>query len=207
MISDLARFNRTIALFDAANAEDPNRETDEGKEFPKELLYAMRMSAMLERFSPDAAEAVKLAVRAQHIQRWKIPRADFPRTPFGYKQWRSGLYKFHAETAGRLMREAGYDEDMIARVKAIVGKLGIKVNPETQKLEDVVNLVFIEHYLTGFAAQHPEYDEAKWIDILQKTWRKMSPAGHAFALTKITLPKSLAPLILKAVGAGKSMDQ
>lgn len=200
MISDQQRYDRTIALFDAANAQDPNRESASGEAFPKELLYAIRMSEMLLRFAPEASETVRLAVRAQHIQRWKIPRADFPQTPFGYKQWRSGLYKFHAETAGQLMRNAGYDDEMIDRVRNSVAKLGIKVNPETQMLEDVADLVFLEHYLSGFAAQHPEYDEAKWIDILQKTWKKMSPQGRAFALSKISLPGPLTPLIHKALG-------
>jgi hypothetical protein len=200
MISDQQRYDRAIALFDAANAQDPNRELINGETQAKELIYAIRMSTMLQRFAPDASEAVRLAVRAQHIQRWKIPRDDFPRTPFGYKQWRTGLYKFHAETAARLMREAGYDDEIIERVKTSVAKLGIKVNPETQMLEDVADLVFLEHYLAGFAAQHAEYDEAKWIDILQKTWKKMSPGGRAFALSKISLPESLIPLIRKALG-------
>ena len=202
MPADPSRHARVIELIDAANAADPNREIDaaSGDEFPKELLYGRRMSVMLDRFAPDASEAVRIAVRAQHIQRWKIPRADFPKTPFGYKQWRTRLYKFHAETVGELMRQTGFDDPMIARVETIVGKLGIKVNPETQLLEDVANLVFIEHYLTGFAAQHPEYDKAKWIDILQKTWKKMSPAGRDFALSGISLPAALAPLILEAVG-------
>ena len=200
MVFDQQRFDRAIALFDVANGQDPNRESVNGETFPKELLYSIRMSGMLQRFAPDAGEAVRLAVRAQHIQRWKIPRSDFPRTPFGYKQWRTGLYKFHAETAGQLMHEAGYDDEMIERVKRCVAKLGIKVNPETQMLENVADLVFLEHYLAGFAAQHPEYDEAKWIDILQKTWKKMSPQCRAFALSKIRLPESLAPLIAKALG-------
>jgi hypothetical protein len=67
-------------------------------------------------------------------------------------------------------------------------------------MEDVVDLVFLEHYLTGFAAQHPEYDEAKWIPIIRKTWEKMSKRAHEFALSgKIRLPEALVPLILKAV--------
>lgn len=200
MVADAERFARAIALFDAANAEDPNREIVNGEPQPKELLYGRRMSEMLERFAPEASEAVRLAVRAQHIQRWKIPRDSYPRTRIGYRQWRTTLYKFHAETVGRLMQEAGYEEEMIGRVKAIVGKRGIKVNPEAQMLEDMVDLVFIEHYLAGFAVQHPEYDEAKWIDILRKTWKKMSPRGHEAALKLIRLPEPLVPLILKAVG-------
>ncbi|MDP2811299.1 MAG: DUF4202 domain-containing protein [Rhodocyclaceae bacterium] len=203
MTHDPDRFERAIALFDAANAEDPNQETADGKEWPKELLYALRMSGMLERFAPEASEAVRLAVRAQHIQRWKTPRGSYPMDRQGYLQWRTGLYKFHAETAARLMKEAGYEEndETIERVMTSVGKKGLKVNPETQLLEDVTDLVFIEHYLRAFAGQHPEYDEAKWIEIIRKTWQKMSGRAHEFALAgNIRLPEALAPLILKAVG-------
>jgi len=194
------RYEVAIAAFDQANAEDPNKETVDGKEYPKELLYARRMSEMQERYAPEASEAVKLSVRAQHIQRWKIPRSNYPMDKPGYMLWRTGLYKFHAETAGSIMQRVGYDEEMIARVKTIVSKKGLKINPETQLMEDVVDLVFIEHYMTGFAAQHPEYDEAKWIQIIRKTWQKMSPRAHEFALAgKIKLPEPLVPLILKAV--------
>lgn len=193
-------YQATVAAFDQANAEDPNREMSDGREYPKELLYAQRMSDMQERYAPEASEAVKLAVRAQHIQRWKVPRSSYPMDKHGYLQWRTGLYRFHAETAGRLMQEAGYDDAMTDRVKKIVSKKGLKVNPETQLMEDVVDLVFIEHYMAGFVAQHPEYDEAKWIPIIRKTWQKMSSRAHEFALAgKIRMPEALVPLILKAV--------
>lgn len=194
------RYQAAIAAFDLANAQDPNLESVEGEHFPKELLYAQRMSKMLECYDPKASEAVKLAVRAQHIQRWKIPRSNYSMDRIGYLQWRTTLYKFHAETAAHLMQEAGYDQAMIARVKAMVSKKGIKINPETQLMEDVVDLVFIEHYLANFAEQHPEYDEEKWLQILRKTWQKMSLRAHEFALAgKIKLPESLTPLILKAI--------
>ncbi len=193
-----ARFERAIALFDAANAEDPNQ--DQGQ--PKELLYAMRMTEMIGRYAPEASEVARLAVRAQHIRRWTVPRSDYPMTKEGYIAWRTGLYKFHAETAGELMRQAGYDEDMIGQVKAAVGKRGLKINPDTQMLEDVTDLVFIEHYMLGFAQGKPDYDEAKWIDIVRKTWRKMSARAHAFATGGgIRLPEPLVPLILKAISA------
>ncbi|BCK87672.1 hypothetical protein MIZ01_1463 [Sideroxyarcus emersonii] len=194
------RYQAAIAAFDKANAEDPNKEIFNGKEYPKELLYAQRMTEMQERYAPEASEAVKLAVRAQHIQRWKSPRSNFPMDRQGYLQWRTGLYKFHAETAGRLMKEVGYDDEMIERVKTIVSKKALKMNPETQLMEDVVDLVFIEHYMLHFAGQHPEYDEVKWIEIIKKTWQKMSARAHDFALAgKIKLPEALVPLILKAV--------
>lgn len=193
-------YQAAIAAFDKANAEDPNKEMVEGKEYPKELLYAQRMSDMQQRFASQASEAVKLACRAQHIQRWKSPRSDYPMDKKGYMLWRTNLYKFHAETAGALMKQVGYDDAMIERVKIIVGKKELKTNPETQMMEDVVDLTFIEHYMLAFADQHPEYDEAKWIVIIKKTWDKMSDSAHQFALAgKIKLPEALVPLILKAV--------
>ena len=198
MISDPQRFDRAIALFDAANAQDPNK--DEGQ--PKELLYAKRMTEMIVRYAPDASEAAQLAVRAQHIKRWTVPRSSQPMTKEGYYAWRTGLYTFHAETAGELMQQAGYDEAMIEQVKAAVGKRGIKANPDTQMLEDVTDLVFIEHYMLGFAGQHADYSEEKWLEIVRKTWKKMSDRAHAFATGGgIKLPEPLVPLILKAIGA------
>lgn len=199
-ISDRQRFERAIALFDAANAEDPNRERIDGGDAPKELLYARRMTEMLARFAPEAAEAVRLACRAQHIERWKTPRSSYPMTREGYQAWRSGLYRFHADRAGELMRQAGYDEGMIERVETIVGKRQLKVNAGTQLMEDVAGLVFIEHYMLGFAGQKPDYSEEKWLDIIRKTWKKMSAGAHEFALSgKVGLPEPLRPLILKAV--------
>ncbi len=193
-------YQAAIAAFDKANSEDPNKEVSSGNELPKELLYAHRMTEMQERYAPEATEAVKLAVRAQHIQRWKIPRSNYPMDKPGYMLWRTTLYKFHAETAGDLMKQAGYGDEIIARVKTIVSKKDIKNNPETQMMEDIVDLVFLEHYMLGFAGQHADYDEAKWIVIIKKTWNKMSQRAHEFALAgKIVLPEALVPLILKAV--------
>jgi len=196
MIDNPERFKRAIALFDAANAEDPN--LDEGQ--PKELLYAQRMTEMLNRFAPNASEVSQLAVRAQHIKRWTVPRNTYPMTKEGYFAWRTGLYKFHADTAGELMREAGYDDAMIESVKKAVSKRALKINPDTQLMEDIADLVFIEHYMLGFAADKPDYDEAKWLEIIRKTWKKMSDAAHAFALSgQVKLPEALVPLITKAI--------
>ena len=197
MTADPARFAAALDRFDTANAQDPNREQGE----PRELLYGRRMSAMLERFAPGADEAVRLAVRAQHIERWKTPRSSYPEGRAGYLAWRAGLYEFHAETAARMLAEVGYDEATIARVGNAIAKRELKTNPDSQLVEDVAALVFLEHYLAGFAAQHPDYAEGKWTGILVKTWRKMSPAARDFALSgKLALPEALAPLVLKAVG-------
>lgn len=203
MTQDPQAYERAVALIDAANRQDPNQETADGQVWPKELLYAQRMSDMIERYAPEADDAMKLAVRAQHVQRWKTPRSDYPTGRQGYLQWRTGLYKFHAETAAALLREAGCGEDVIERVKQAVSKRALKKNPDTQLVEDVTALVFIEHYMLDFAARHPEYDEQKWLDIIRKTWKKMSDRAHAFALGGgIKLPEPLVPLIQKALDGG-----
>ncbi len=193
-------FNKAIELIDAANSEDPNQESVDGKDWPKELLYSQRMSDMLQRYAPDADEAMKLAIRSQHIQRWKSPRSDYPMDRKGYHQWRSQLYTFHADTVGALLEKAGYEAEVIERVKAAVSKKSLKTSPDTQLLEDVTALVFIEHYMLDFAGKHPEYDEEKWLTIIRRTWNKMSEPAHQFALGgKITLPEPLIPLIQKAI--------
>lgn len=200
MSEQFSTFEKAIALIDAANSEDPNRAAADGKDWPKELLYSQRMSDMLQRFMPEADDAVKLAVRAQHVQRWKSPRDAYPMDRIGYLQWRKDLYKIQAETAAGLLQQAGYGEELIGRVRESVAKKRIKENPDTQVLEDVTDLVFIEHYMQAFVDKHPEYDEDKWLDIVRKTWNKMSAGAQQFALAgNITLPEPLIPLIQKAV--------
>jgi len=197
--ADSERFARAIARFDAANAEDPNVEPVDGHPRPKALLYAERLTAMLARYAPEASATLRLAARCQHIQRWKIPRADYPMTRAGYQQWRVRLRDFHAELAGTILREAGYDGATIARVGSLIRKEALKTDAEAQALEDVVDLVFLESYLADFVAEHPGYDEAKFVDILKKTGRKMSARGRAAALTLISPPPALLPVIRKAM--------
>lgn len=198
MITNAARFQQAIAKFDTANAQDPNQEVFEDKFYPRELLYAQRMTAMLQDFAPDASEAVQLAVRCQHICRWQKPRSDYPMDGAGYKQWRINLYKFHGDTAGVFMREAGYDEDFTSKVQALLRKEKLKVNPGTQLLEDVVALVFLQYYLADFVIKYSHYDEEKLLGILRKTWRKMSDNGHSAAL-KLNYTAETLALIQKAL--------
>ncbi|KXI28979.1 DUF4202 domain-containing protein [Paraglaciecola hydrolytica] len=195
-------YELAVKLIDNANSDDPNIEQSQGKDWPKELLYGQRMSAMLERYKSNADEVIKLAIRGQHIQRWLSPRSAYPMDRQGYHKWRSDLYVFHADKVAAIMKQAGFSEQDIARAKNAVAKVGIKSNPDTQLLEDVVGLVFIEHYMLDFAAKHPEYTEQKWIDIIRKTWAKMSKEAHAFVLAgNISLPEALTPIIVKAVQA------
>lgn len=194
-ITDPERFKDAIARMDAANAEDPNREAVEGVEVPKELLYSRRMTEWLERFDPEASEVLQLAVRAQHIRRWVIPRRDYPMDRAGYKKWRTDLGRFHATTAAEFLERAGYDEETIERVGKLLRKEKLKLDPEVQCLEDVACLVFLDAYADDFAQSH---DDEKMIRILRKTWVKMSDKGHAAALT-IPLSERLAALVTKAL--------
>ena len=193
------RFRAAIQAIDAANAGDPTTEVDavEGKERPKEWLYARRMSNALDRIAPCAPEAVRLAVRAQHIQRWKIPRSSYPKGRQGYRRWRAALGRFHAETAADILRKAGYAETTVEKVGALLRKERLKADPDCQLLEDVICLVFFEHYLEDFAGRH---DEAKLLDILRKTGRKMSARGRKAAL-QLELPEHLEGLAAKALDA------
>ncbi len=197
MIQDADRFRAAVERLDAANREDPNRETFEGREYPKELLYALRMTAWLERLEPGASEELRLAVRGQHLCRWKIPRDQYPKGRKGYIQWRTTLAKFHAQWAAEILRQVGYDEGTISRVQALLRKERLKSDPEAQLLEDAACLVFLEHYFLDFSRQH---EEEKVVDILRKTWKKMSPRGHKAAL-EMALPPEGSTLIEKALSS------
>lgn len=196
MISD-DRFRRAVERFDAANGEDPNRELADGAEQPKELVYARRMTARLDRFHPDAPEEVRLAARSQHIRRWTIPRADYPAGREGYRRWRTDLGRFHADTAAAILRDVGYGDDVVARVGSLLRKERLKADPDVQLLEDVICLVFVEHYLAGFA---PKHDEETLAGVLRKTWRKMSEDGRRAALA-LDLPENVRSVVERAVAS------
>jgi len=174
------RFERALRAFDALNAEDPVRERDGGGDRPRLLLQAERLERWVERLAPDASEPLRLAAHCQHLERWKIPRSDFPEGRIGYLSWRTSLGKFHAERAARVLGSVGYDDETIHAVERIVRKQQLTLNPDAQTMEDALCLVFLEFEMGAFLAKYP--DEAKAITILQKTWRKMSDKGRHAAL-------------------------
>ncbi len=200
MISDQLRFNKTIADFDALNAQDPNTVSIDGIQKPKELVYAQRMTEMLNRYAPEASESLQLATRAQHIKRWAIPRNDFPVTKPGYLQWRSKLKSLHAEIAAKILKNNGYDDETIEKVSILLKKEQLRANPDTQTLEDVIVLAFLEHDLEAFVQKYSDYPEEKFLTILRKSYLKMSDKGRAAALSLIKIPEHLLPVVLKAVG-------
>jgi len=190
-----ANLTSAFAAIDEANSKDPHVEAWEGKTWPKELLYSHRMTEFLTRFHPDASEALQLAARAQHICRWEIPRDSFPTGKKGYLSWRNSLKTFHANKMEALLSELGYEKEAIERVRFLLLKKQLKKDAETQILEDVICLVFIQYYLEDFSSH---YTEEKLIPILQKTWNKMSEAGRAYAL-QLKLSENMTELISKAL--------
>jgi len=196
-ITDKSRFEKALQKFDAENAQDPNSEIIDEVAHPKELVYAQRMTACLQKVAPEASEALHLAVRCQHIRRWEISRRDFAEGLQGYNKWRNTLKKYHAEIAGQILEEVGYPAETIERVQFLVQKRQLKIDAEVQLLEDIICLVFLEYYFVDFARQHPI---EKVVDILQKTWPKMTPQGQQLAL-QLSLPAEARDLIGIALGA------
>jgi hypothetical protein len=194
-VHPMTRYDDAIARIDAANGEDPNRVRVDGAERPAELVYAERMSQALARLHPDAREELRLAARAQHIRRWTVPRDSYPAGRAGYLRWRNDLKRRHAEWTGEILVATGYGPDEIARVGALIRKDNLKGDAEAQALEDVACLVFLEHYVEAFAAKH---ERAKLVEILRKTWSKMSARGQEAAL-QLPLSPPLRTLLAQAL--------
>ena len=189
------RFETAIALIDKANSEDINTYEVSGINYPKELLYSQRMTRKLLQFEPNASKALQIAARAQHICRWKIARDEYPMVGVGYLKRRETLKRMHGDLTTDILKQVGYDDQFTDRVKAIILKKLIKKNEESQSLEDTICLVFLDYYFEEFATKH---NEEKIIDILKKTWIKMSDKGHEAALKLTFSEKSLA-LVKEAI--------
>ncbi|HZA78060.1 MAG TPA: DUF4202 domain-containing protein [Acidimicrobiales bacterium] len=183
------RLATALAAIDAANADDPNVITADGVERPKELAHAELMTRWVRTLDPDCSEEQILAARAHHLRRWTIPRASYPEGRSGYLKWRTALKRQHAQEVGSILREAGYDEDAIARVQAIVRKQGLGKDPAVQVHEDALCLVFLE---TQFDELAGKLGDDKTIDVLQKTAKKMSVAGLEAARTLHFSPEAAA---------------
>lgn len=189
-------YARARTLIDAAHAADPARAAD-GR--AAELVYAERVENWVVKLIPDATPLLRLAARCQHLERWSVPRSSFPEGKVAYLQWRRSLYTKQSERARELLLAAGVAATEAAEVATWVSKTGLKTNPGTQALEDAACLVFLENEISDFAAQHAGYPREKFIDIIRKTWRKMSPGAQQAALG-LALPPAIAALVQEAVG-------
>lgn len=193
-----SKLEQAIALIDQANSADPRTEIHEGKEWPKEQIYGIRMMEWVQRLDPLANDALLIAARAQHIRRWETPRSNYPEGKAGYYQWRTFLYSWHGEQAGTLMSQLGYEPQAIEAMQAAMQKKNIRTNPNTQCLEDAAALVFLENHSAEFAERDDMHEE-KLIKIIRMTWGKMSEAGKEAAL-RLVLPDGVAALVGKALG-------
>lgn len=182
------------AAIDAVHAADPAGQ---------ELAYADRCEAWVARLLGSACSGLdRLAARCQHLERWAIPRTDFPADRAGYLRWRKAVHARQGQRAQDLLSAAGVAVADAERVGRCVAKhgLGASGDPLAQALEDAACLVFLDEQLAGFAAAHAEYSEEKWLGILRKTWAKMSPSAQALA-GGLAFPPPLATLLAKAVQA------
>ena len=189
------RYVTAVRLIDEAHAKDPKRVYNAEVEVPYELFYTQKMMYYLDQCDPNASETLRLAVRAQHLRRWEVPRDSYAMNKAGYHSWRTYLKKRQAELVARMCYESGYTSQTAERVAALVRKDNLKHDKETQILEDVACLVFLDHQFEDFEKSH---DEAKVISILQKTWLKMSERGHDLAMN-IPMSTRVRALITKAL--------
>jgi tRNAThr (cytosine32-N3)-methyltransferase len=192
----MTHYAQARSLIDAAHAADPARAAD-GR--PAELVYADRVEAWVVRLVPEATPLLRLAARCQHLERWSVPRARFPAGKVGYLNWRRSLYVKQAARARELLVAAGIAATEADEVATWVSKTGLKTNPGTQALEDAAVLVFLENEIGAFAAQHADYPREKFVEILRKTWRKLSPRAQELAGT-LALPPGIAALVREATG-------
>jgi hypothetical protein len=167
---------------DQANREDPNTERVGEEILPKEFAYSQHMSRWLFKLDPVPSARMQIACRAQHIERWTRPRKDFPEGRKAYYQWRQACGRFHGRRAAEIMAECGYPQSECSRVETILTKRELRQDPDTQLLEDVACMVFLERYFEEFYNQNTDYDREKWLRIVGRTWGKMSPKGHEAAL-------------------------
>lgn len=170
----MGRLAAALAAIDAANADDPNVIVVDGVERPKEPAHAALMTRWVRTLDPDCSDEQILAARAHHLRRWTIPRASYPEGRSGYLRWRTALKRQHGDNVGAILRDAGYDDESVARVQAIVTKRGLGQDQAVQVHEDALCLVFLETQLDELASK---MGDDKTVDILQKTAKKMSPAG------------------------------
>jgi len=179
MVRPDERLARVISEIDAANARDPRMIDIEGRQEPAELVYGKRITEALHRMVAEPSIHLQIAVRGQHIERWKIPRASYAAGRAGYLSWRRHQRDHQARRLGEIMAEARYDPDAIARVGTLIRKEDMTRDAEVQTFEDIICVTFLEHYLPDFSTK---IDADKLAVILAKTWRRMSPRGHEHAL-------------------------
>ncbi|MDN6319252.1 MAG: DUF4202 domain-containing protein [Marinobacter sp.] len=189
-----------LNAIDRANCADPNKEVVAGESITKEYAYSLHMTRWLYELDTAPSERLQIACRAQHIERWKMPRSDYPKGRKSYYEWRQACGRMHGRRAAEIMAECGYPENECERVEVILTKRELRKDADTQLLEDVACMVFLEKYFAQFYADNAEYDREKWLRIVRRTWGKMSPRAHERALALSSqLPEHLQALMQEAL--------
>lgn len=180
------RLEKVLAAIDDFNRRDPS-----GRELP----YSEKLTEWVLKLNPQASEALRIAARGQHTGRWTVPRSSYPMNRGGYLRWREDLKRFHAKTVGEFMTRAGYSPAEVEEVQQIILKKNLQANPDAQTIEDALCLVFLETQFEELAAKTPR---DKMLEIVRKTWKKMSEPGRQAALA-MNLPAHHKKLIEDAL--------
>lgn len=200
-----AQLTCALEKIDSANRADPNQELLDGQPVPRELAYSQHMTRWLFALEPNPSERMQIACRAQHIERWTMPRSDYPEGRKAYYQWRQACGRMHGQRAAEIMAESGYEPAECERVETILTKRELRKDADTQLLEDVACMVFLEKYFADFYEEKADYDREKWLRIVRRTWGKMSPRGHEAALKLAEgMPEHLLALLQEALAEPES---
>ncbi|OZC35013.1 hypothetical protein B9Q17_10215 [Marinobacter vinifirmus] len=195
----------TLEAIDRANQADPNTEQVDGQQLPREYAYSLHMTRWLFALEPEPSERMQIACRAQHLERWTMPRSDYGEGRKNYYQWRLACGRMHGRRAAEIMAECGYPQEECERVETIITKRKLREDEDTQLLEDVACMVFLERYFAGFFEDNPDFDKEKWLRIVRRTWDKMSPRAHEAALKLAEgMPAHLLELLQEALAEPES---
>ena len=185
---------------DEANEADPNQEQVDGESLPKEYAYSLHMTRWLFELESQPSPRMQVACRAQHIERWTMPRSEYAEGRKAYYQWRQACGRMHGRRAAEIMAECGFPADECERVETILTKRELRQDDDTQLLEDVACMVFLERYFADFYEKRVDYDREKWLRIVRRTWGKMSHRGHEAALKLAEgMPAHLLDLLQEAL--------
>ena len=195
----------TLEAIDRANQADPNTEQVDGQQLPREYAYSLHMTRWLFALEPEPSARMQIACRAQHLERWTMPRSDYGEGRKNYYQWRLACGRMHGRRAAEIMAESGYPQEECERVETIITKRKLREDEDTQLLEDVACMVFLERYFAGFFEDNPDFDKEKWLRIVRRTWDKMSPRAHEAALKLAEgMPAHLLELLQEALAEPES---
>jgi len=195
----------TLEAIDRVNQADPNTEQVDGQQLPREYAYSLHMTRWLFALEPEPSERMQIACRAQHLERWTMPRSDYGEGRKNYYQWRLACGRMHGRRAAEIMAECGYPKEECERVETIITKRKLREDEDTQLLEDVACMVFLERYFAGFFEDNPDFDKEKWLRIVRRTWDKMSPRAHEAALKLAEgMPAHLLELLQEALAEPES---